>query len=181
MELAIGYLRSPNTAQAAVLDAKWFGDRGIHKEALDEFIRIAPDRAIAIISEEILYGFATFEIVEQESMPAQYVTDHPLKKGRMLFIQQFTTEQNYSGDMHMDILLLDAIEVIAKKVNCSVVAEALDENHAYKKEHNPTHDAFGFYQSRGYTIDPNSSWKWTQEGLSSVSCQLVYKQIDTTV
>lgn len=181
MELAIRYLRATDTAQASYIDAIWFGDRGISKAELDEFILRAPDHAIAVVNDDMVYGFATFEVVESGSMPSSYKSNSLPPKGRMLFIQQFTTTQNYSGDKSVDTMLLDAVEVMAKKINCAIVAEALDSNHAYKKENNPDHDAFGFYQSRGYTLDTEHDWQWTSEEFPPVPCVLVYKNVETRV
>ncbi len=181
MELAIRYLRATDTAQASYIDATWYGDRGISKAELDEFISRAPDHAIAVVHDEVVYGFATFEVVEAGSMPSSYTSTGMPLEGRVLFIQQFTTTQNYSGDKSVDIMLLDAVEVMAKKINCVVVAEALDSNHAYKKENNPEHDAFGFYQSRGYSIDTEHHWEWTSYDFPPVSCVLVYKNVETRV
>ncbi len=179
MELAIRYLRATDTKQAAEIDASWYGERAISKPALDEFIRITPDRAIAVVCDDTVYGFATFEVVEQGNLPASYVAQGVPLNGRMLFIQQFTTTQNYSGDMTIDSMLLDAIEVMAKKINCVFIGEALDVNHAYKKEKNPSHDVFGFYESRGFTPDIQHEWEWREEGNTEVPCVLFYKNVET--
>ncbi len=181
MELAIRYLRATDTAQASIIDATWFGDHGISKSALDEFISRYPDHAIAVVNEDVVYGFATFEVVESGSLPSSYISQGMPVVGRVLFIQQFTTTQNYSGDMSIDIMLLEAIEVMARKINCSVIAEALDSNHAYKKENNPDHDAFGFYESRGYEKDLVHTWEWASEGFPPIRCTLFYKNIETRI
>ncbi len=179
MELAIRYLRATDTAQASYIDATWYGDRGVSKAELDEFISRAPDHAIAVVNDDIVYGFSTFEVVESGHLPAFYTALGWPMEGRVLFIQQFTTTQNYSGDMTVDVMLLDAVEVMAKKINCAVVAEALDVNHAYKIENNPDHDAFGFYKSRGYVLDAEHKWEWKYADFPTISCALVYKNVET--
>ena len=138
------------------------------------------DRGLALFEGTTFRGFATFEVVDPGNMPTNYTGK--LLQTKTLFIQQFTTDQNYSSDMRADRGLLDAVEARAKALGCTTVAEALDKNHAFSREKSiaergEQHDAFGFYEQQGYTTDRNNIWIWQAEGIPPVNCLLYSKEL----
>ncbi|MGZ6364206.1 MAG: hypothetical protein ACXWP0_21220 [Ktedonobacterales bacterium] len=142
------------------------------------------DRALTLFEGTAFRGFATFEVVEPGSLPSRYL-GMPFQE-RALFIQQFTTDDNYSGDMGADRRLLEAVEGRAVALGCAVVAEALDQNHAFSKERSiaergEQHDAFGFYEQQGYVTDKSTAWTWQAEGIPEVRCLLYTKELTKRV
>lgn len=165
--------------QASELDNFWFKGSGISESDLNRFLENQPDGGIALFEGEELRGFATFEVVESGKLPQDYSGVVPLE-GKYLFIQQFTTDQNYSGNMLVDAALLAEVEKRARVVGCVFVAEALSINHPFSierslKERGVQHDAFGFYKEHGYQRHDKLSWRWQTENYPSEACVLLTK------
>lgn len=177
MNYQVRSLRKPDTLQASTLDKKWFGEYGITQEELNKIIDTYPDGCIALLEKDVLHGFVVFEVLENGTMPKDYIIGKMLHKGKALFIQQFTTDQNYSEDMKSDRALLEAIESKAIGLGCSFIAEALDQNHAFRKERNSKHDAFGFYRQSGYSTDSSNLWIWQPKGMLPITCLLYTKKL----
>lgn len=163
--------------QAGVeLDHQWFGDHGITKQQLELIIVERPNNTLALIGDNVFHGFATFELLE-DTPPSDYVGDIPAVS-KVLFIQQFTTTTNYAvSNMEMDQKLLSNVEKKAKDLNCNEVWEALSTTHPYGQDNNPAHDAFGFYESQGYTFDKQNIIYWQPNEDIKISCYLLRKKI----
>lgn len=125
------------------LDKKWFGSFGISRQELIGLVDNNSFDLVVLLSDTVLLGFASCEVV-QNQLPSQYVGDAVFSE-KTLFIQQFTTYTNYAiNDFQIDDVLLRELEQLAKNRNCRRICEALAQNHPYKKEINPKHDAYGF-------------------------------------
>jgi hypothetical protein len=159
--------------QAYLLDKKWFGDHGISKTDLLTLVTSHQQATLALLNKNELLGFSTFEAIENQ-LPTDYKgTMFP--KTKTLFIQQFTTITNYEiGNVDNDRLLLASIENKARELNCMEIWEALAINHPYKKENNKNFDAFGFYESQGYTFDKNLL-TWEPNSTISIPCYVFRK------
>lgn len=162
---------------ASQLDYKWFGEYGITESQLLEYIRKNPTDSIALLANNILCGFATFETLNNGSMPRDYVGIIP-KTSKALFIQQFTTTTNYAkSDMSIDIELLKAIESKAVEFNCEEVWEALATTHPYSETSNAKFDAFGFYEKYGYMYDSSNLLEWKPDPTINIPCYLFRKKL----
>lgn len=162
---------------ASQLDRKLFKEYGISESQLAEYIAQHPTKSLALIADNKFSGFATFEVLSQDSNPRDYVGKIP-NASRVLFIQQFTTTTNYSVvDMSMDKKLIETVESKAKDLGCDEVWEALATTHPYSKAVNPEYDAFGFYNKNNYTFDPSSLIEWRPDDTVSIPCYLFRKEL----
>lgn len=169
-------LQSNDLAQAAALDRQWFGEHGILEAELSTYITHFPDNSLTLMAGGQFAGFTTFEII-QNSNPREYVGIVP-QIGKLLFIHQFTTTTNYQIiDSQMDEALLEAVEAKAKELGCVAVWEALAADHPYSRAKNPDFDAFEFYESHGYTLDPTQQLTWQPNPQTNVLCYLFSKSL----
>ncbi len=158
------------------LDKKWFGSFGISRQELIGLVDNNSFDLVVLLSDTVLLGFASCEVV-QNQLPSQYVGDAVFSE-KTLFIQQFTTYTNYAiNDFQIDDVLLRELEQLAKNRNCRRICEALAQNHPYKKEINPKHDAYGFYLGRGYSIEHAYAISWHSGKYLDVPCFLFTKEL----
>lgn len=173
MAVEIRTLSSADAKAASLLDKKWFGEYGISEKQLEDYIASHPDGGLAIYIDNIFAGFTTFEILEDNINPTDYVgsINHANK---ILYIQQFTTSTNYKlTDNSADKELIKAVEEYAKTSYCTEVWEALAIEHPYSTNVNPEYDAFGFYTKHGYEYDADHTVKWQPDESISIECYLV--------
>ncbi|NCN82744.1 MAG: hypothetical protein GW947_02140 [Candidatus Pacebacteria bacterium] len=102
-------LREADTTSAAELDSKWFGKHAISEQELAVAVKY-PDKNIVLFVDDILVGFAIFEVLETTANPTGYLGPFP-QHSTVLFLQQFTTKSNYEiENMWADEALLKAVE-----------------------------------------------------------------------
>ncbi len=168
-------LRDTDVSFAAELDSKWFGKSAISELELADTVKY-PDKNTALFADDILVGFAIFEVLEATANPSDYRGDFP-EHNSVLFLQQFTTESNYEiENMWTDEALLETVELAARTLGCEQVWEALAIDHPYCKEKNPKFDAFGFYIAAGYSIDTNKV-VWRPDESININCLLLSKKL----
>lgn len=176
MKYSYKKLSIKDISSAVELDHKWFGDFGATKEQLTEFISSNPDGGISLYVDNNFEGFATFEILHNQP-PTDYI-GHVPSVSKVLFIQQFTTSTNYSKkDMQFDLGLIVQIEKLAKRIGCLEVWEALSTTHPYSSSINSQHDAFGFYETLGYSFDSRDILTWSPESNIAIPCYLFRKRL----
>lgn len=177
MAIEICTLSKTDVKAASLLDKKWFGEYGISEQQLEKYITSHPDGGLAIYINNIFAGFTTFEILEDNVNPTDYVgsINHANK---ILFIQQFTTSTNYKlTDNSADTELIKAVEEYAKTRYCTEVWEALAIEHPYSSNRNPDYDAFGFYTNHGYSYNTNATVKWQPNESTTIECYLFKKAL----
>ena len=134
------------------------------------------NHTVGIFDQNIVQGFATFEILEK-TPPKDYVGNIQVG-GKILFIQQFTTLTNYAvSNFLTDAQLLAALEKVAMQLRCLEIWEALAVNHPYNKLVHPNFDAFGFYKSSGFTIDSSAEMVWSPNSQVAIPCYLFRKKL----
>ncbi len=174
MNYIVRSLQKSDIQQAASLDRRWFGNNGITNSELEAFVTKSPNMCLAIESDNNLVGFCTWQILE-EVLPSDYLGHLPFK-GKVLFIQQFTTSTNYKIEKNeTDKVLLEAVESSAQEIGCNEVWEALSIDHPFRKENNEAFDAYGFYESRGYIADKDKTLIWNPDSKTIISCYLFRK------
>lgn len=175
MAIEVRTLSRTDAKEASLLDKKWFGEYGISEKQLEDYIISHPEGGLAIYIDNIFAGFTTFEILEDNIKPTDYIgnINHTSKT---LFIQQFTTITNYKlTDYSVDTELIKAVEEYAKSKSCTEVWEALAIEHPYSTNVNPEYDAIGFYTKHSYSYDSNSTVKWQPNESISIECYLFKK------
>lgn len=167
-------LRELDFRHASELDKKWFGDNGISEEELRNNLK--NQKSIGIFNQDTLLGFSIFEILNQ-GLPTDYKSIL-IPSGKVLFVQQFTTQSNYAiNAWELDAFLLGALEEKARELHCIEIWEALAKDHPYKKENNPKFDAFDFYVAHGFTYDDDIDFTWQPNANTSIGCYLFRKKM----
>lgn len=176
MKYSYTQLSQKDVSLAASLDQQWFGEYGATKEQLIDFISKHPQNTLSLYADNKFEGFATFEILHNQS-PADYIGVFP-PVSKVLFMQQFTTSSNYAkSGMEMDHELIAQVERQAKQLGCLEVWEALSTTHPYSSGVNTSFDAFGFYRKHGYSHNEDSVVAWSPNPSISIPCYLFRKQV----